>query len=74
VGGVDIGFELPEEALDACSHASIDCPVAVGTVVNYEMALIIDSPVTDTIATVQYEMYNQLGQIVVCFRSDVNVL
>jgi hypothetical protein len=74
VGGVDIGYELPPDMIDACSHESIDCPVSAGTQVVYDMALLIEAPIVDVLATIQYEMVNQLGQIVVCFRTDINVL
>jgi len=75
VNGIDIGYELPEDARDACAVTpGITCPVAAGTNFVSTMSITIEAPVTDVIAEIQYELVNQLGIIVTCWRSTVNVL
>jgi ML domain len=69
--GVDSGYELPPEAVDACP--GVGCPVSAGSSVNYGLDVTVVAPITGVTATIQYQMVNENNQILVCFRANANI-
>jgi hypothetical protein len=74
VGGTDVGYQLPADDVDACASASISCPLAGGETIVYDVNLVIDAPVVGVLATIEYAMTNENGNVLVCFRTDINVI
>jgi hypothetical protein len=69
--GFDTGYKIPIELQNAC--AGIKCPLSAGQKVKYSVSAPVESPKNGVEVTLEYSLTNEKGDVLLCYKSPVEI-
>lgn len=75
MGPIQIPFSLPQAQTIACNYITgASCPLNGNEIINYSLATVASAPINDVTVTQEFQLVNDLGVPVLCYRSQATII